>query len=48
MDEMCECEWCHEEYELSELKREIDLGYLCPTCIEGIRSHGEKLTIVEE
>lgn len=35
------------EFEVEELKREVDLGYLCPTCIEAIRSRGEKLTIKE-
>ena len=47
MDEMCECVWCHEEYEISEFKREIDMGYLCPSCISAIRSRGEKLIIEE-
>ena len=46
-DDLCKCVWCEEEYELSELKREIDMGYLCPTCIEAIRSRGEKLCIEE-
>jgi DNA-directed RNA polymerase subunit RPC12/RpoP len=47
MDEMYECVWCHEEFELCELKREKDMGYLCPSCIEAIRSRGEKLCIEE-
>lgn len=40
MDEMYECVWCHEEFGLCELKREKDMGYLCPSCIEAIRSRG--------
>lgn len=39
------CEWCKEDWPLSELKKEKNLGLLCPQCIEAIRSRGEKLTI---
>lgn len=41
------CTFCSEEFEVEELKREVDMGYLCPTCVEAIRSRGEKLTIKE-
>ena len=37
------CEWCEEVYPESELQEEIDLGWLCPTCILAIRSRGEEL-----
>ena len=46
-DDICECEWCHEKFEYSELKRTLDGGLICPTCISAIRSRGEKLTIEE-
>jgi hypothetical protein len=41
------CTFCGEEFEAEELKREVDMGYLCPSCIEAIRSRGEKLCIEE-
>lgn len=42
-EETAACEWCGEEYPLSELREEKDLGYLCEHCIQAIWSHGEKL-----
>ena len=41
------CKWCGEEYEVSELKKEVNLGYLCDTCIRAIKSRGETLTFEE-
>lgn len=46
-DDICECEWCHEEFEYSELKHTLDGGLICPTCISAIRSRGEKVKIIE-
>ena len=42
-EEMAVCEWCGEEYPISELQREKDLGMLCEHCIQAIESRGEKL-----
>lgn len=42
-DELCECEWCHNEFEWSELIP-TDLGRLCSRCIDAIRSRGEYVT----
>lgn len=42
-EETALCEWCGEEYPISELQREKDLGLLCEYCIQAIRSRGEKL-----
>ena len=46
-DDICECEWCHDNYEYRELKHTLDGGLICPTCISAIRSRGEKVKIVE-
>ena len=41
------CAWCGEEYPISELHKEVDLGYLCPYCEQAIKSRGEKLIFEE-
>lgn len=38
------CEWCNEEYEVSDLTK-TDIGYLCDTCIRAITSRGESIAI---
>lgn len=38
------CEWCGDEYEPDELTK-TDIGWLCETCIEEIRSRGENITL---
>ncbi len=43
--EIIKCEWCGEEFEKSELRKEADLGFLCHGCIHGITSRGEKLIL---
>lgn len=32
------CSWCGEEFPLSDLKKEKDMGYLCNRCAKGIES----------
>lgn len=44
-EEMEICAWCGEEYSKDELVKEKDLGYLCNTCVQAIKSRGEHLTI---
>lgn len=44
-NEMHKCEWCGEEYELTELRMDADLGCLCNTCIRAITSRGETLCL---
>lgn len=46
-EETAICQWCDGEYPVSELKNEVDLGHLCPTCISAIKSRGEKLKFEE-
>ena len=47
-EETAECNWCHEEYPISELKKEKYLGNLCWYCIKAIESRGERLIIEDE
>ena len=44
-EEYLMCAWCDALYPKSELRREVNLGYICEWCVEGIHSHGEKLVI---
>jgi len=45
IDEWKLCNWCETLSPVSELREEVNLGWLCGWCIEGIASHGEHLTI---
>ena len=42
-EEYLECQWCKESFPESELREEVDLGYLCYRCIKAIQSRGESL-----
>lgn len=37
-DPHAKCEWCGEEYALTDLKREKDLGLMCPVCRRAVAS----------
>ena len=39
------CIWCEDLFPKSELRKEVNMGYLCDTCIQAIHSRGERLTI---
>lgn len=39
-----ECAWCFELYPKRDCVKEVDLGWLCPYCVQAIESRGEKLT----
>lgn len=49
LDPNCEehflCIWCEDLFPKSELRKEVNMGYLCDTCIQAIHSRGERLTI---
>ena len=38
------CDWCGGDYDKSDL-RSTDLGMLCDTCIDAIRSRGEDIAV---
>lgn len=42
------CDWCKGKFPVSELNKEIELGYLCDNCKRAIESRGETLTFIEE
>lgn len=42
------CQWCGEEYPLSELRKEQDLGLLCNHCIYGIESREGPLNFEDD
>ena len=42
-DDEAICTWCGEIFDKSELKEELNLGYLCDHCIGAIWSRGETL-----
>ena len=42
-----ECTWCNDLFPKDMCKKEVNLGYLCPRCADGIMSRGETLTFKE-
>lgn len=46
-EDMVECKWCEELYEKAECRYEVNMGWLCPYCVEAIKSRGEELTFRE-
>lgn len=47
-EDTVECKWCNELFDKSEVRYEVDLGYLCPRCEAAIKSRGEELTFKED
>jgi len=46
--DLCKCEWCGELCDKFDMIKELNMGYLCSSCVDALHSRGEKLTIVEE
>ena len=46
-EDSVECGWCHERFDKSECRYEVDLGWLCDGCEIAIKSRGETLTFRE-
>jgi hypothetical protein len=42
-----ECTWCNDLFPKDMCKKEVNLGWLCSRCADGIMSRGEKLAFVE-
>lgn len=42
-----ECTWCNDLFPKDMCKKEVNLGYLCSRCADGIMSRGETLTFKE-
>jgi hypothetical protein len=41
------CSWCGEEFPISDMRKEKDMGYLCHQCIKGIESRESNLEFEE-
>jgi hypothetical protein len=42
-----ECTWCNDLFPKDMCRKEVNLGWLCSRCADGIMSRGEKLAFVE-
>ena len=47
-EETAKCVWCGDEFPVSDLHKEKDMGYLCDHCRRGIESRGEELEFEDE
>ena len=46
-DQLHHCGWCKEVYPESDLRHEVDFGWICSRCEAELKSHGGPLTFVE-
>ena len=46
-DQLCHCGWCGEVYPTSEMRHEVDFGWICSRCEDELRYHGGPLTFIE-
>ena len=46
-DQLCHCSWCGEVYPTSDMRHEVDFGWICSRCEDELRSHGGPLTFIE-
>ena len=47
-DQFHHCGWCEEIYPESEMRHEVDFGWICDRCQEELKSHGGPLTFIED
>jgi hypothetical protein len=47
-DQFHHCGWCEEIYPESEMRHEVDFGWICSRCEDELKSHGGPLTFIEE
>jgi len=47
-DQLCHCGWCGEVFPTSEMRHEVDFGWICSRCEDELKSHGGPLTFIEE
>lgn len=47
-EETAICAWCKEEFPIYDMKKEVNLGYLCDSCQRAIESRGEELVFESE
>ena len=41
------CTWCEDLYPEGDMRKEMDMGYLCENCIDALKSRGERLRFEE-
>ena len=46
-DQLCHCGWCGEIFTKSEMRHELDFGWICSRCEAELKSHGGPLTFIE-
>ncbi|HOA80016.1 MAG TPA: hypothetical protein PKK61_02990 [Defluviitaleaceae bacterium] len=47
-DEYWKCQWCDKLVYNTDGKVEVEMGFLCDTCIRAIESRGEKLYFLDD
>lgn len=47
LEQYVHCGWCEEPTPLSEMRKEVDLGYICKDCQDALYSRGEKAVYEE-
>ena len=47
-DQYHHCGWCEEIFPESEMRHEVDFGWICDRCEAELKSHGGPLTFIEE
>ena len=47
-DQFHHCGWCGEIYPESEMRHEVDFGWICSRCEDELKSHGGPLTFIED
>lgn len=47
-DQFHHCGWCEEIFPESEMRHEVDFGWICDRCEDELKSHGGPLTFIED
>lgn len=47
-DQFHHCGWCEEVYPESDMRHEVDFGWICSRCEDELKSHGGPLTFIED
>lgn len=47
-DQFHHCDWCEEVYPESDMRHEVDFGWICSRCEDELKSHGGPLTFIED
>lgn len=47
-DQFHHCGWCEEVYPETDMRHEVDFGWICSRCEDELKSHGGPLTFIEK